>query len=149
RPTYYPSGADELITLVLPQGLVLVGETDTVERAQRILADLESQLEDPSEKIIYWYTCKHSNPKEIAEVLSRVYDSLTGSGFEKKPEAAALPAPPPPAPQTPTQAAESQQGPFPYIAPGSTFNPVMPATAPFVQPGLIDKDQKISFGNFI
>jgi general secretion pathway protein D len=41
RPTYYPSNADELATLVLPQGLVLVGESDTVERGQKIIADLD------------------------------------------------------------------------------------------------------------
>lgn len=146
RPAYYPSNADELATLVLPQGLVLIGENETVERGQKILADLENQLEDPSEKIIYWYTCKHSNPEDIAEVLEQVYDSLMSSGFEKKGETAVAPTvvvtpPPPPSPENP--------GPFPYMTPGQPFNPVMPATAPFVQPGLIDKDQKTAFGNFI
>lgn len=86
RPTYYPTGADELSTMVLPQGLVLIGENETVERAQKILADMEAQLEDPGEKVIFWYTCKHSNPEDIAEVLEQVYDSLIGSGFEKKSE---------------------------------------------------------------
>lgn len=144
RPTYYPSNADELLTLVLPQGLVLIGESETVDRAQNILVNLENQLEDPGEKVIYWYACKHSNPEDIAEVLKQVYDSLMGSGFEKKVEA---PPPtvivntPPPAPETPP--------PFPYINPGPAFNPVLPATAPFVQPGVIDKEQKINFGNFI
>jgi general secretion pathway protein D len=150
RPTYYPSGADELATLVLPQGLVLVGENETVERAQKILADLENQLEDPGEKIVYWYTCKHSNPEDVAEVLEKVYDSLVDSCFEKKPEIPPPPLPPASAPTPATSPPTPEgSGPFPYIAPGSTFNPVMPATAPFVQPGLIDKDQKNSFGNFI
>ncbi len=149
RPTYYPSNADELATLVLPQGLVLVGETDTVERAQKIVSDLEAQLEDPGEKIIYWYTCKHSNPEDIAEVLEQVYDSLMESGFEKKGEVSANPPPPsPPAPRPP-QPGETNSGPIPYRNPGQPFNPVMPATAPFVQPGLIDRDQKTAFGNFI
>src|SRR5690606_11689207 len=76
RPTYYPTGADELLTMVLPQGLVLIGENETVERGQKILSEMESQLEDPGEKVIYWYTCKHSNPEDIAQVLSQVYDSL-------------------------------------------------------------------------
>lgn len=152
RATYYPSGADELITLVLPQGLVLVGENDTVERGQRILSELESQMEDPSEKVIYWYTCKHSNPDEVAEVLSKVYDSLNGCNFEKKPEAPVLTAPAviqaPPTQPTQPQNTEPP-GPFPYMAPGSTFNPVMPASAPFVQPGIIDKEPKPNFNNFI
>jgi general secretion pathway protein D len=144
RPTYYPSNADELATLVLPQGLVLIGENETVERAQRILAELESQMEDPSEKIIYWYTCKHSNPEDIAEVLEKVYDSLMASGFDKKPESCppsivVTPPPPPPPPESP----------FPYVSPGPAFNPSLPAGAPFIQPGLIDKDSKTAFGNFI
>lgn len=155
RPTYYPSGADELVTMVLPQGLVLIGESETVERAQKILAEMEAQLEDPGEKVIFWYTCKHSNPEDIAEVLEKVYDSLIGSGFEKKGEVHAPPAataPPPPGPPgippVPPATAENPC-PLPYLCPGPGYNPVLPATAPFVQPGVFDKDQKTSFGNFI
>jgi general secretion pathway protein D len=173
RPGYYSIGADELATFLLPQGLVLVGENDTVQRAETILADLESQLEDPSEKIIYWYCCKHSNPEDIAGVLEKVYDSLVGSAFEKKadlsspqpatcpsPSAADLNAVPGSSPNP-----SSNQGPFPYITPGTPpgsppgtspaifpgapFNPVLPATAPFVQPATLDKNQKSAFGSFI
>ncbi|HSX11285.1 MAG TPA: hypothetical protein VLF94_06205 [Chlamydiales bacterium] len=150
RPTYYPSNADELATLVLPQGLVLIGENDTVERGQKILSELEGQLEDPGEKIIYWYTCKHSNPEDIAEVLDQVYGSLMSSGFEKKNDSqtTTVTVTPPQTPPPPTPPPDNT-GPFPYIAPGPAFNPVLPATAPFVQPGLIDRDQKVAFGNFI
>ena len=140
RPTFYAAGADELATLTIPQGLVLVGEQDTVERGHRILADLECQLEDPGEKVIYWYACKHSNPQDIAEVLDKVYDSLIGSGFEKKPE------PLPPQPPTPPMEPPANQ----VFPPASTaYQPVMPASAPFVQPGTIDKKERSDFGNFI
>jgi general secretion pathway protein D len=154
RPTYYPSNADELVTLVLPQGLVLIGENETVERGQKILTDLEAQLEEPGEKVIYWYTCKHSNPEDIAEVLEQVYESLIGSGFEKKgeaPAAAVSAPPPPPAPPAivPTMPTPDNPCPLPYLCPGPGYNPVLPATAPFVQPPLPDRDQKITFGNFI
>jgi general secretion pathway protein D len=159
RPTYYPSNADELATLVLPQGLVLIAEGETVERAERILADLENQLEDPSEKIIYWYTCKHSNPEDVAEVLKQVYESLTNSGFEKKAEPTQtavpnVPVPPqqitPPVQQIQIPPSNSENPcPLPYLCPGPGYNPVMPATAPFVQPGSYDNKQKIAFGNFI
>jgi general secretion pathway protein D len=149
RPAYYPSNVDEIATLILPQGLVLIGEAGTVERGEKILTDMESQLEDPSEKVVYWYTCKHSKPEDIAEVLDKVYDSLIGTAFEKRAEPPpAIPA----APQPPPQANASEQqvaNPFPFINPGAPFNPVMPATAPFVQPGLIDKNQRSTFGSFI
>lgn len=145
RPTYYPSAADELSILILPQGLVLIGESETVDRGHRILTDLECQLEDPGEKVIYWYSCKHSNPEDIASVLEKVYDSLIGSSFERKIEIMA-PPPPPPAPPV----AEPGQLPGPIYPPANTpFNPILPATAPFVQPALLDKTQKNSFGNFI
>jgi general secretion pathway protein D len=141
RPTFYSANADELISLTLPQGLVLVGENETVERGQRILSDLESQLEDPGEKLIYWYACKHSNPEDIAAVLEKVYDSLIGSNFEKKAE-----APPPPQPPIPPPEPLPNQ----VFPPASTaYQPVLPAGAPFIQPGTIDKKTNQSFGNFI
>ncbi len=146
RPTFYPSGADELTFLTLPQGLVLVGENDTVERGEKILSELEGQLEDPGEKVIYWYACKHSNPEDVAEVLEKVYDSLIGSNFEKKGEAPPPQGPPPPVPS------QDQPNPgqvFPFPDRSTAFNPVLPAGAPFVQPGTIEKSQKSSFGNFI
>lgn len=162
RPTYYPSGADELATMVLPQGLVLIGENETVERGQKILADMEAQLDDPGEQVIFWYNCKHSNPEDVAEVLSQVYNSLIGSGFERRNDGASSQPPPlyqppltspstvaqVPAPLAPPPTTENPC-PLPYLCPGPGYNPVMPATAPFVQPGVFDREQQISFGNFI
>ena len=149
RPAFYPSAADELSILTLPQGLVLVGETETVDRGHRILCDLEAQLEDPGEKVIYWYSCKHSNPEDIASVLEKVYDSLIGSNFERKVEIAAPPPPPSPV-SPPIPVAEPGQLPGPLYPPANIpYNPILPATAPFVQPALLDKNQKNSFGNFI
>lgn len=142
RPTFYPSGADELIILTLPQGLVLVGECETVDRGQRIIEDLESQLEDPGEKIIYWYACKHSDPLDVAEVLEKVYDSLIGASLEKKPEPPPVPLLPPVAPQEPNTAQI-------FPPPGNAYNPVLPAQAQFIQPGTIEKKGPTNFGNFI
>ncbi len=148
RPTYHPMTADELSILALPQGLVLVGESETVERGAQMIAELESQMEDPGEKIIYWYSCKHSNPEDLAAVLEKVYDSLLGSNFEKKgetpPPPSPLPPPPPPVVPEPTPF----QGPI-YPPANTPFNPVLPATAPFVQPGLLDKGTQGSYANFI
>lgn len=145
RPPYYANAADELSTLALPQGLVLIGETDTVDRAERVLSELESQLEDPGEKLIYWYTCKHSNPEDIAAVLEKVYDSLLGSSLERKNEVLVQPpaAPPPPVPNESGLPSPS------YPPANAAFNPTLPASAPFVQPALLDKSPKTSFGNFI
>ena len=150
RPNFSPVGADELTILSLPQGLVLVGENDTVSRGEKIIADLELQLDDPGEKIIYWYSCKHSNPEDIASVLEKVYDSLLGSGFERKPEPVPVPVSTsqpgvPPAPALSTE----PTSPGPYTGPNTIYNPVLPANPPFVQPGTIDRTEKKSFGNFV
>lgn len=147
RPTLFPSNADELISLTLPQGLVLIGESDTVSRGEKILFELEEQLEDPSEKVIYWYACKHSNPSDIAEVMAQVYDSLMGSNLEKKIEA---PPPPPAGPPPPLAVMPQEPNPSQVFPDRSTaFNPTLPANPPFIQPGTIDKSQKPTFGNFI
>ncbi len=149
RPNFSPIGADELSILPLPQGLILVGENETVGRAEKVIADLETQLDDPGEKVIYWYPCKHSNPEEIAAVLEKVYDSLVGSGFEKKTES------PPPSSATASglspAPALSSEPPPPNLYPGpnTVFNPVLPANPGFVQPGTIDKSVKTVFGNFV
>ncbi|MDE3045052.1 MAG: type II secretion system protein GspD [Verrucomicrobiota bacterium] len=143
RPSFYPSGADELIVLTLPQGLVLIGEKETVDRGQHILEDLESQLEDPGEKVIYWYTCKHSNPEDIAAVLEKIYDSLIGSNFDKKAEP---PPPPPPVPPVPPQEPNGAQI---FPPPSNAYNPILPAQAPFMQPGVIEKKANTNFGNFV
>lgn len=138
-------GGDDLSILTLPQGLVLAGESEAVQRGERILIELEQQLENPSEKVVYWYSCKHSNPEDIASVLSQVYDSLIGSQIEKK-EAALAPTPETPAPNAPSQ----EPCPLPvFPCPNTVFNPVMPVNPTFVQPGVIDQKQKSVFGNFV
>ncbi len=149
RPNFSPVSADELTILPLPQGLVLVGENETVARGEKIINDLEAQLDDPGEKIIYWYSCKHSNPEDIAAVLEKVYDSLIGSGFERKADAPPSPVstafPGPPAPALSSEPSPPNM----YPGPNTIFNPVLPANPTFVQPGTIDKQQKVAFGNFI
>ncbi len=154
RPNFSPVAADELMILTLPQGLVLVGENDTVSRGEKVINDLESQLEDPGEKVIYWYSCKHSNPEDVAAVLEKVYESLIGSNLEKKEEC----APPAPASGCSSDACPPGNSSTPTSTPGSNIicpwqnvnqNPVLPANPPFVQAGTIDKNQKTAFGNFI
>lgn len=74
----------------LSQSLFLTGSKEDVKRAQKLIRDVESQIEDPHEKTVFWYTAKHSDPEELASVLARVYDLLIGcegSGKSTKPVA--------------------------------------------------------------
>jgi general secretion pathway protein D len=65
----------------LSRALFLTGTKDDVARARSFITDLEAQVEDPKEKTVFWYTAKHSDPEELATVLARVYDMLTGNGM--------------------------------------------------------------------
>lgn len=56
--------------------LVFIGPKESVERAEKIVKDTEDQLEDPAEMTIHLYTCRHSDPTDLAAVLEKVYLSL-------------------------------------------------------------------------
>ncbi len=85
RPPHFATlGIEELTTLVLPQGLVLMGDSEAVSRAEQILVDLELQCEDPQERVIFWYACKHSAPDEVADVLGKIYASFSDSEDEEE-----------------------------------------------------------------
>ncbi len=84
RPSFYPQITEEIVIMTLPQGLVLIGETAAIEKAEKTISDLENQLDDPSELTVFWYTCKHSDPAELGEVLEKIYDSLVQSDLSRK-----------------------------------------------------------------
>jgi general secretion pathway protein D len=137
------NGFDDLSILTLPQGLVLAGDAEAVQRGEKIVTDLEQQLEDPSEKVVYWYSCKHSNPDDIAAVLTQVYDSLIGVSFEKK-EAPSSPI------VSPSSASLQEPCPAPvFPCPSSANNAVNPVNPAFIQPGVIDETKKSVFGSFV
>jgi general secretion pathway protein D len=113
---------DDLIIFPLKSegSLVFIGPKDMVERAERLVKETEGQIEDPMEMTVFWYTCRHSDPIDMAEVLEKVYASLIYSGIEgqkPKPESDPLPPthslepePPPPQLSPPTY------GPPPYAS---------------------------------
>ncbi len=77
----YPDGSSlRVIGLEhLSQSLFLSGSAEDVKKALTLIRDVESQIEDPQEKTVFWYTTKHSDPEELATVLARVYDLLIGN----------------------------------------------------------------------
>lgn len=64
------------------QGIFLVGTADELMKAEEIVRNVENQVGDSREKTIFWYTAKHSDPEELADLLSRVYSLMitTGTG---------------------------------------------------------------------
>lgn len=66
--------------------LVLIGPKETVERAERIVHETEEQLEDPAEMTVFLYTCRYTDPGDLAKVLEKVYLSLLHSNQEGAPK---------------------------------------------------------------
>lgn len=60
------------------QSLFLVGSKDLIDKACKIIEDVESTIGDVQERSIYWYACRHSEAEELAKVLSQVYGRLIG-----------------------------------------------------------------------
>ncbi len=87
---------DDLVILPLKNegSLVLIGPKDMIDRAEHIIKETEGQIEDPMEMTVYWYTCRHSDPLDVAEILGKVYASLIYSGIEgqaPRPEGSLIP----------------------------------------------------------
>jgi len=68
----------------IAQALVLIGSRDEIKRAEEIIKRVEEQVGKAGKKVIYWYTVKNSDPEELAQVLSKIYDLMiatnTGGG---------------------------------------------------------------------
>ena len=73
---------DDLVTMPLRRegSLVLVGPKDLLEKAEKLVGEAQGQVEDPMEMTLFSYTCRHSDPIEISEVLEKAYASLIYSG---------------------------------------------------------------------
>lgn len=55
------------------KALFLVGTKEELRKAEQIITQVEGQVGEAREKIIYWYSAKHSDAEELAEVLYRIY----------------------------------------------------------------------------
>lgn len=81
------------------RALFLVGTKEEIRKAEQIIRQVESQVGEAREKVIYWYTAKHSDPEELAEVLHKIYLLMirTGVGFNREyPPGPIPPGVPPP-----------------------------------------------------
>lgn len=138
-------GSEDLsiMTLSHEASLVLIGMKDMVNKAEEIIKETEGQISNPCEMTVHWYTCRHSDPVDIANVLEKVYLSLIFSGTdsgEKELMDREFPN------MGPDLNLEFPQPPITYGPPG----PPPIVTAPMVVPGkLDDQKKKTSTFNFI
>ncbi len=84
RPPFTKQETDGLSLFSLPQGnaIVLIGSQAVVDRAEKIVQETESQLQDPAEMTVFLYSCLHSDPTDLAKVLGKVYTSLLFTATE-------------------------------------------------------------------
>lgn len=87
----------------MAQALFIVGTKEEVRKAEDIIRNVENQLSGARDKQIYQYTARHSDPEELADVLSRVYALMiaTGTGSESNSETPIVESLIPPNPDTP------------------------------------------------
>lgn len=78
RPPFGKPEQETLSIFSLGSGnaLVLIGTQEVVDRAEKIVHSTEEQLLDPSEITVHLYSCRHSDPADLAKVLEKVYNSL-------------------------------------------------------------------------
>lgn len=71
----------------MAQALFVVGTREEVRKAEEIVRNVESQIGGARDKVVFWYTVKHSEAEELADVLYRVYSLMitTGTGMESPP----------------------------------------------------------------
>ena len=63
-----------------PQTLCLVGSKVLVQKALRLIENIEDKVDSPSDKIVFLYDVKYSSPDELAMLLSKVYDTFSQKG---------------------------------------------------------------------
>jgi len=55
------------------KSIFLVGTKEEIRKAEDTIRQVEAQVGDAREKTIFWYTAKHSDPIELANVLEKIY----------------------------------------------------------------------------
>lgn len=81
------SGLRIIVLENLSQALFLVGTKEEIQKAEEIIYNVECQMSGARNREVYWYSVKHSEPEELADVLYRIYCLLvaTGTGVESQP----------------------------------------------------------------
>lgn len=60
----------------LSQGIFLVGTREEINRAEKMIKEIETQFAGAREKTIFWYTVKHSTAEDLATTLQQIYSAM-------------------------------------------------------------------------
>lgn len=88
RPPFANKIVEQEGLVIFPMGqgnsLVLIGQEEIVERAEKIVVETEEQLQNPAEMSVFLYTCRHSDPSDLSKILEKVYSALLVSVLDAK-----------------------------------------------------------------
>jgi len=107
EPMHSGSGLKMIALSHVAKAMFLVGTKEEIRRAEEIIYQVENQVGDAQERVIFWYTAKHSDPAELADVLTKIYKLMVENRSEADAEndtpnvASNMPPPPPPPPPLP------------------------------------------------
>lgn len=71
----------------IAKALFLVGTKEEIKKAEEIIRQVEGQVGEAHEKEIFWYTAKHTDAEELADILQKVYLLLIKNNLYEKKEA--------------------------------------------------------------
>lgn len=63
------------------QTLCLIGSRVLIQKALNLIENIEDKVDSPSDKVVFLYDVKYSNPDELAALLSKVYDVFSQKGM--------------------------------------------------------------------
>lgn len=72
-PSPEVNGLKIIVLENVAQALFVTGTREEVRKAEEIVRNVENQIGGARDKVVYWYTTKHSKAEELADVLYRVY----------------------------------------------------------------------------
>jgi len=86
RPPFNKVEQEGLIIFPMGQGnsLVLIGQEEIVDRAEKVVQETEEQLQNPAEMTVHLYTCRHSDPTDLSKILEKVYSALLVASTDVK-----------------------------------------------------------------
>lgn len=58
------------------RAVFLVGTREEIRKAESLIHDVENQVGEARGRVIFWYTTKHSEPEDLAQVLEKIYALL-------------------------------------------------------------------------
>lgn len=81
QKNYKGANGLKVVTLAsVAQALFLIGTPDEIRKAQDIIDQVESEVGEAREKVVYTYQAKHTDSAELADILDRVYNMMASSG---------------------------------------------------------------------